>query len=405
MKNFNDILLLGIKEYIEFVLKQKYEEYFGIELDEDEKIMLFKKQQGLDIPNKELYDFLYLQVIKTDKYNIHLKEFIPYFDKCIDILSNNRGDDPHNVLIVNVLKIFKDRVISLLNINDVYSMAPILRSIYEMYLKFNFVYIKSLDEIDRTNQNYSDLVCFKANMWCISSLKNRQNLEYGDFHKEHSDENKSLNTIIDEVKKTTIYKDIVTIYSKKYIKDGNPDYEKINNIIFNKDNSNLAGDGRIYKYSELPSLTSLGTHFNDKYNLLSQISHPTYEPIYRYDNYDIDDWRVICLFTTILIISVFFKDIRSIYGIPVFNDHGYIDYYIKYAEYLEPNKTLNKLKNSKKELKVKILHKDKLLNNIHFMSNPKNTEKILIMNDERHEQVIELKKINSDIFLIKKSIK
>lgn len=275
-KSLNNRKIRDIIEiYIRKVYDQDIYEYFNINGYECEKsfdiifpdvrINEFLKKEKLKLDYKEIVEKL---VEKTSSLEYRLSESKKISDYISKVIYKKKDNSEYsnisNILLKmslckynSIIKLTEGIHINNVKIIEPFSIFPILRSIYETYAVFNNIFInsKNIDQLE-----------YKYNLFKLSSLNYRQ--KFPAKSQENLLKKKSEYIEIDNIKNllrnNNIFKLILQNVKEK--------------DIFNKRNSNVCNKGTDKNYSELIDQSGINKSklFEEKYNYLSMLSHPSY---------------------------------------------------------------------------------------------------------------------------------
>jgi hypothetical protein len=264
-----------IEIYIRKVYDQNIYEYFNINISDYEKsfdiifpdvrISEFLKKEKIKLDYKEIVEKL---VEKTSSLEYRLSESKKISDYISKVISKKKDDSEYsnisNILLQmslckynSIIKLTEGININNIKIIEPFSIFPILRSIYETYAIFNNIFINS-ENIDQLE--------YKYNLFKLSSLNYRQKFPAKSQENVLKKNNESIE--IDNIKNllrnNTIFKLRLQNVKEK--------------DILNKKKSNVCNKGIDKNYSELIEQSGINNSklFEEKYNYLSMLSHPSY---------------------------------------------------------------------------------------------------------------------------------
>ena len=265
-----------IEIYIRKVYDQDIYEYFKINRSEYEKsfdiifpdvrIYEFLKKEKLKLDYKEIVEKL---VERTSSLEYRLSESKKISDYVSKVISKKKDGSEYsnisNLLLQmsmckynSIIKLTEGIDISGVRIIEPFSIFPILRSIYETYAIFNNIFINS--------ENINQLE-YKYNLFKLSSLNYRQ--KFPAKSQENLLKKKSESIEIDNIKNLLRNNNIFKLRILQNVKEKD---------IFNKKKSNVCNKGIEKNYSDLIEQSGINNSklFEEKYNYLSMLSHPSY---------------------------------------------------------------------------------------------------------------------------------
>lgn len=287
-----------IKDIIEIYIRKAYNkdiyEYFNINKSEHERsfniifpdirIDEFLKKEKLKLDYKEIVEKL---VEKTSSLEYRLSESKKISD-CISKVIHKKKDDSECSNIANLLlqmslckynsiiKLTDGIDINGIRIIEPFSIFTILRSIYETYAVFNNIFI---------NSENSDQLEYKYCLFKLSSLNYRQKFptKLQENLIKKNNESVEIDNIKNLIRNNSIYisRNSVLLNKTYCDKGGNIKkytIKKSEDILFDKKNSNVCNSGISKNYSELIEQSGINNSklFEEKYNYLSMLSHPSY---------------------------------------------------------------------------------------------------------------------------------
>ena len=264
------------------------------------------KEKFGKIDNFDLNDKLFCLLNTVEVKRKDLFKIRDYLDKTLLFLKGFRDKYNEEIeIIINIISIIRDRISALTIINDVYSTTPIIRSIFELVIKFNNIYIQPENRIE------------KYKLWQISSLNYRQAMTVSSDAsvKVKDAENDMIDILKDDFKNSSLYNNIYTNLSNK---QQNLTQEQINNKIFDKVNMNIDENGNPSDFVKMMKDAGFSSFFNDKYNQFSQFSHPTYDPIFNYREYKEGGLNVAFTNAVIYITAKFLEDVSKLFPDKIF---------------------------------------------------------------------------------------
>ena len=275
-RSLNNKKIIDIIEiYIRKVYDQDIYEYFNINRYDHEKtfdiifpdvrIYEFHKKEKLKLDYKEIVEKL---VEKTSSLEYRLsesKKISDYISKVIYKKDDSEYSNISNLLLQMsmckynlIIKLTEDIDISDIRIIEPFSIFPILRSIYETYAVFNNIFInsKNIDQLE-----------YKYNLFKLSSLNYRQKFPAKSQEIVLKKNNESIE--IDNIKNLLRNNNIFKLRVSQNVKEKD---------IFDKKKSNVCSNGISKNYSELIEQSGINNSklFEEKYNYLSMLSHPSY---------------------------------------------------------------------------------------------------------------------------------
>jgi hypothetical protein len=294
-KSINNRKIRDIVEiYIRKVYNKDIYEYFNINRTEYEKsfdiifpdvrINEFLKKEKLKLDYKEIAENI---VKKTSSLEYRLGESKVISDYILNIISKKKDDSEYSNISNLLLQMSLSKYISIIELTkgikfrdktivEPFSIFPILRSIYETYSIFNNIFIKPEND---------DQIEYKYLLFKLSSLNYRQKFPAKSQENliKKNNESFEIDNIKNLIRNNSIYisRNSVLLNKTYCDKGGNIKkytIKKSEDILFDKKNSNVCNKGISKNYSELIEQSGINNSklFEEKYNYLSMLSHPSY---------------------------------------------------------------------------------------------------------------------------------
>ncbi len=275
-KSLNNRKIKDIIEiYVRKVYKQNIYDYFNINKNDyernfniifpDARIDEFLKKENLELDYKKIVEKL---VNETTSLDYRLDESKVISDYILGIIPKKKDESEYSNISNLLLQMSLSKYISIIELTkgikfrdktivEPFSIFPILRSIYETYSVFNNIFIKSEND---------DQIEYKYLLFKLSSLNYRQ--KFPANQKESKDKKDKELLEIDNIK--TIVKNNI-LFNQRNVKVKEKD-------IFDKKKSNVDNSGIDINYSQLIDNSGINNSkiFEEKYNYLSMLSHPSY---------------------------------------------------------------------------------------------------------------------------------
>lgn len=265
-----------IEIYVRKVYKQNIYDYFNINKNDyernfniifpDVRINEFLKKEKLELDYKKISEKLVSETISLDYRLDESKVISDYILK--NIISKKKDESEYSNISNLLLQMSLSKYISIIELTkgvkfrdktivEPFSIFPILRSIYETYSVFNNIFIKSEND---------DQMEYKYLLFKLSSLKYRQ--KFTANQKETKDKKDKELLEIENIK--------ITVRNNSLFKLRNIKVKEEN--IFDKKKSNVDNYGIEKNYSQLIDNSGINRSklFEEKYNYLSMLSHPSY---------------------------------------------------------------------------------------------------------------------------------
>ena len=271
-KSLNNRKIKDIIEiYVRKVYKQNIYNYFNINKNDyernfniifpDARIDEFLKKENLELDYKKIVEKLVNETTSLD-YRLDESKVI------LGIIPKKKDESEYSNISNLLLQMSLSKYISIIELTkgikfrdktivEPFSIFPILRSIYETYSVFNNIFIKSEND---------DQIEYKYLLFKLSSLNYRQ--KFPANQKESKDKKDKELLEIDNIK--TIIKNNI-LFNQRNVKVKEKD-------IFDKKKSNVDNSGIDINYSQLIDNSGINNSklFEEKYNYLSMLSHPSY---------------------------------------------------------------------------------------------------------------------------------